>query len=236
MITPNTMIGRAMRLLQVAGPDVAPTAQELADGLYALNAMLDSWSIERLMVYQIEKTERAWPSLTASRTIGDGGNYDASRPSKVAPLGNFFRSATGVDTALTVIDRTTFDCFRDKTSVGTPEYLAVDHGFPLMTLYAYPVPDESLTLHLNTWVLLPAFATGTDEFLLPAGYQTAIEYNLALELAPEYGAAARAAAAAIAKQASLKKSAIKAINSPSMIATPAYPGGSGYRANILIDQ
>lgn len=224
-----------MRLLQVLGPDVNPSAQELADGLYALNSMLDSWTIERLFVYQVEQTERAWPAATATRTIGDGGDYDASRPSKVDPKGNFFRDSNGVDTPLMVIPRQTFDTFQDKTSQGIPEWLAVDPGFPLMTLYAYPVPSEALTLHLNTWALLQQFGAGTEQLLLPAGYQTAIEYALAIELAPEFGGAAMAAAERIAKQATLKKAAIKNMNTPSMVAQLDYPGvGRGPR--ILTDQ
>ncbi len=235
MITANTIIERAMRLIQVLTPDANPTAQELLDGLYALNSMLDAWSIDRLLVYQVVNTARAWPASVGSRTIGVGGDYNVTRPSKVDPRGNFFRDADGIDTGVTVIERQIFDDFLDKTSGGTPEWLAVDTGFPLMTLYAYPVPSAALTLHLNTWVRLQEFASGVDQLSLPAGYQTAIEYGLALEIAPEFGSAAMTAAERIAKLAALKKSSIKGINMPSMVARIDYPG-SGRNADIHSDQ
>lgn len=223
-----------MRLVQVLPPDANPTAQELADGLYALNSMLDSWTLERLFVYQVEQTERAWPAVAASRTIGNEGNYDTSRPSKVDPKGNFFRDANGYDYPVTVIDRQTFDCFAYKNAPGYPEYLAVDPGFPLMTLFAYPIPSAAMTLHLNTWALLPQFGAGTEQLLLPAGYQRAIEYALAIEIAPEFGGPAMRAAAAIAKPAALAKAVIKSANTPSMVAQLDLPA-AGQRSRILTD-
>lgn len=218
-ITANTMITRAMRLIQVLTPDAAPTAQEAADGLYALNAMLDAWSIERLMVYQVQQSSYSWASGNASRTIGSGGNFNTTRPYKIEPNGNFFRTSGGIDYPLAVYAREEYDRIVQKSAAGAiPEHLFHDTGYPLMTLYAYPVPSQTLTLYLNDWKPLQSFSGLTTALALPPGYQAAIEYSLALWLAPEFGAAAVAAADRIKDQAVKLRANIKTVNAPDLIA------------------
>lgn len=61
--------------------------------------------------------------------------------------------------------------------------------FPYGTLSFWPVPDSST---LEAAIYVPAqvqqFATLNDTFSLPPGYKRMLTTNLALELAPEYGA------------------------------------------------
>lgn len=232
-ITANTMISRAMRLIQVLTPDANPTAQEAADGLYALNAMLDAWSIERLMVYQVQQSSYSWASAAASKTIGSGGDFDATRPVQIEKQGSFFRTSGSLDYPLAVYPREDYDRIVSKSSSGSiPEYLFHDGGFPLMTLYAFPIPSETLTLYLNTWKVLQQFSSLTAQLLLPAGYQSAIEYNLAQWISPEYGSAAVAAADRTKKLAAQLKANIKTVNLPDLVAQTDVPMG-GMRSNIL---
>jgi hypothetical protein len=51
--TVRDRIKRAMRLIGAAATGETPSADELADGLTALNAMLSSWSLESLLVPSI---------------------------------------------------------------------------------------------------------------------------------------------------------------------------------------
>lgn len=223
-ITAQTMITRSMRLIQVLGTDANPTAQEAADGLYALNSMLDAWSVERLMVYQVQQNSYSWASGASSKTIGSGGDFDTSRPIRIEKEGNFFRTSRGLDYPVTVYSREEYDGIGSKTAGGAiPEYLFHDGGFPLMTLYAYPVPSETLTLYINKWKPLQQFTALTSQLLLPAGYQAAIEYNLGPWLAPEFGAAAVKAAERLEKRAAQLKTAIKNVNQPDLIAKTDLP-------------
>lgn len=207
-----------MRLIQVLGADQSPGAQEAADGLYALNSMLDAWGIERLMVYQIQQTTHTWPANTSSRTIGSGGNFNTTRPTKVVE-GTFFRDSNGYDYPVTVThDRAVYDSISLKTSNSTyPDLLFFDAAHPLMILYVYPVPSGSLTLHLNTWKQLQNFAALTTDLSLPPGYQAAIEHNLAVWMAPEFGKAAKEAAKDLKPQAALLKSNLKNMNQQSLV-------------------
>src|SRR6185436_17045904 len=50
-----------------------------------LNAMLDSWSMQRLYAYRIREETFTWASGNQSRTVGSGGNFDTDRPAFVDP-------------------------------------------------------------------------------------------------------------------------------------------------------
>lgn len=238
-ITANTMIQSAMRKMQVLGIDASPTAQEGADGLYALNAMLDLWSIERLMVYQVQQNSYSWTANTASMTIGSGGDFDTSRPIKIEPKGNFFRDSSSLDYQVVVLPRQNYDSIADKSASGSiPDFLFHDDGFPTRTLYAYPTPSAAMTLYLNTWKPLQAFSGLTTVLSLPPGYQVAIETNLAVFWAPEFGAAASNAIKAngVKEMAAISKQAIRGMNQPNMVSEldPALVG-RGRRSRIESD-
>lgn len=235
MATFNDIHRRALRLIQVLGADDTPTAEEAADGLAVANSMLDAWSIERLSVYQIQQNNYSWASGNASRTIGSGGNFNTTRPVKIEEKGNFFRDSSNIDYPVVTLERQDYDQIGFKSAEGSvPEYLYHDTGYPLMTLYAYPVPSQTLTLYLNTWKPLQTFTSLATTLAMPPGYQAAVEYNLALWMAPEYGAAAVAAAERITRQASILKSAIKAVNRPNLVARVDVPG-TGRRSRIESD-
>ena len=225
-----------MRLIRVLGPDENLTAQEAADGLYALNSMLDAWTIERLMVYQIRQTTHTWPANTASRTIGSGGDFDTSWPVRIEEVGSFFRDGSSIDYPVRALPREQYDLITFKSADGSvPEYLYYDYGFPIRTLYAYPIPSQSLTLYLNSWQALQQFTGLTGEINMPPGYQAAIEFNLGPWMAPEFGAAAVAAAKDIEKQAATLKQAIRGMVQPNMVSSVDPYSGSGRRSNILSD-
>lgn len=232
------MIESAMGKMLVLGPGDSATANEAAALLYDMNAMLDAWSIDKLLVYQIQQTNHSWASGNASRTIGSGGNFNTTRPYKIEPQGNFFRTSGNLDYPLQVYPRQLYDQIVQKSAGGSiPEFLFVDTGYPLITLYAYPVPSETLTLYLNHWKPLQSFSGLSTDLSLPPGYQAAIEFNLALWSAYRFGRKAVEAAAALKDQAALLKAAIKSVNRDDMVATidPALTGAGGRRSRIESD-
>lgn len=215
MATALDMIKRSMRLARVLRKGEAPDSDESADGLAALNTMLDSWRLERLMVYQIVQGSYSWASGIASKTIGSGGDISAARPVRI-------ESAYAVDSAsqwypVDVLQmREEYDQIVLKTTSGSvPEWLYMDPAYPLATIYLYPVPSATITLKLNTWQTLQSFAALTTDLALPPGYQRAIEFSLAVEYGAEFKREVPADVKAIATMA---KAAVKNINMPSMVA------------------
>ena len=208
------MILRALRLIGEKEQAGTLTTTEQTNYLADLNTMLDSWSLERLMVYQILQENFALTNNVISYTIGSGGTFNTVRPIKITRA--FVRDTSSYDSPITILDYDRYDAIRVKT-VGTsyPEYLYYDAAFVagLATIKVYPAPSSGLTLYIDSWKQLQSFATISTTLVLPPGYQRAIEYNFAIEVTSGLKPAS-AEVIAIAKQS---KDAIKKVNLPSSI-------------------
>lgn len=186
MPTAADLIETAAIKLGAIATGEALTADEATDSLAVLNSMLDFWAIDKLLVYQIVQNSYSWTSGQASRTIGSGGNFNATRPIKIED-GSFFR-LNNIDSPVTILrDRLSYDSLASKSDQSTfPEVLFYDTVYPLGVLYAYPVPSQTITLYLNSWQTLQSFTGLTTSLSLPPGYQWTIEHNLAVALEPVF--------------------------------------------------
>jgi hypothetical protein len=80
--------------------------------------------------------------------------------------------------------------------------ITFDNAFPLATIRLYPVPDQNYTLFIQSEKELAQF-TLDQVVSLPAGWERALIYNLAIELAPEYGQEVNQAVFSIAMNAKM---------------------------------
>lgn len=224
MATALQMITRSMRLARVIGKGESLDADEAADGLYALNAMLDSWQTERLFVYQIQSDSFTW-TATQSRTVGAVGSFVMSLPARIDESSYF--TLNSVDYPVNFLTQDQWAAIPSKTTTSTqPTSIYVEYGTALHTLYAYPVPSASLTFVLRSWQLLQTFAATTTDLALPMGYQRAIEYSLAEEFGPEFG---KEVTLDVKKKANQARKNIKRINLPKAeLATGFMSAGSGF--------
>lgn len=212
MPTAIQIITRSMRLARVIGKGETLDDDEAADGLYALNAMLDSWQIERLFVYQIAEDSFTW-TATQSRTVGAAGNFVMTRPARVDPSSYFVLNS--ISYPIKLIDSDQWAAIPDKTTTTqVPTTIYPEYGPALVTLYAYPTPSASITFKLKSWEILQSFTALTTDLSLPMGYQRAIEYSLAEEFGPEFGKPISVEVHAIAARA---RANIKRINAPSPV-------------------
>lgn len=205
MATAQTIIDRALRLIGAIASGESPTATEGADGLTALNAMLDSWRNEKLTTYAISDLSLTMTGA-ASYTVGPSGDVNTTRPLKVESA---YQTLNGIDYPVEVIEKDEWDSIPDKTTTG--DLVESVHYSPTVTtgtLYAYP--RASGTLHINVRTPLDQFATVGTTVTLPPGYERALSFNLAIEIAPEYE---RQPSAAIIQMAKESKAAIKRTNS-----------------------
>jgi hypothetical protein len=207
-MTVAELIRGAFRTLGILAAEETPSAAEESDGLVTLNDMLDSWAGERLALYA---TLRSAPSLAAGaspQTIGTGGMFDTTRPVRI-DRASIEGVADNVETPLRLLSDAEWQGLGDKSSLGRPSALWVERTYPLMQLHFFPIPDVAYTLVLYTWLQLGRFPSVASDFDLPPGYARAIRYNLAKELAPEYGVSLSAEAAFIADES---KSTLKRLN------------------------
>lgn len=214
MATVLDIVNRALHLIGAKDPAESATAQEAADGLVSLNDMLDSWFTDRLFVYRLAQTSYSWPVGQTSQTIGIGGNINVARPVRVE---DSYLISGQVSYPLATLTKQGYDAIQLKgLSVNFPQWVYYDPTYPLGTVYLYPVPASTLDLRLNYWLQLTQFSAVTDVVDFPPGYKRAITYNLAVEIAGEYGMQVPPVVAAIAQRAAGN---IKRLNSQPQLAT-----------------
>lgn len=161
-------------------------AAEQAYYLSKLNSMLDSWSLERLLCYQMLQENFALTANVGTYTIGTGAAFSTARPTKIE--GAFVRDSGNIDSEVETLPWDSYDRIVQKNVSGSyPKYLFYDQAFDSSgfgTIFLYPRPQAGLTLYIDSWKQLQSFATVNDTLLLPPGYQRAIESSFTIECAP----------------------------------------------------
>lgn len=187
MSTALELITDAMKLIEQIGPGEVPTDDEAQDGLRVLNRMLDAMSLERLMIYQVLQENFTLSAGTASYTIGSGGTWNTTRPAYIESA--FLRDSGNNDYELDVLrNREAYDAISPKSTQSRPDRIFYDTQNPLGKVYVHYVPDTTYTIYLNSWKQLQQFSALTTAFAMPPGYESMLVNNLAIELAPFYGA------------------------------------------------
>ena len=215
MATAISLITRSMRLSGVIGKGETPDDDEAADGLVALNSMLDSFSIERLQVYYIVEETLTMVAGTATYTMGVGGNLNTTRPTRIEDA--CFIRYNSIDTPLQLLDFQGNAAIVNKTTqTNVPQYLFPDMQNPLVRLTFWPVPsDATAVAHIFSWKQLQQFSALTTALALPPGYEEMIAFNLAVRWAgPEFGQKVPDEVKALAV---MSKANIERMNAPSPI-------------------
>ncbi len=183
MTTALDIITKAMQKCGILSVNEAPTAQEANDALDALNAMLDSWANDSMMVYA-----RSWESFNltgnvGTYTIGAGQAFNTVRPIFIADA--YIRNA-GTDTDLSIVsDEIYTGQIMEKSTGGIPGILNYDNAYPAGTIRLWPVPSSSYSIFLLTEKPLTQF-TLNQTVSLPPGWERALIFNLPAEIAGDY--------------------------------------------------
>lgn len=208
MTTARDIIESATRKIQVLGRGQTLSADDAQNGLDALNQMLDSWSIEGGNVFT--ETRESF-SLTAGKstyTIGSGADFDTAKPYVITSA--FVRSNDD-DYYLKLIDSREYAQIVDKDlSNNYPCKLYYDNAYPIANIILWEVPNAANTLHLYSEKPLSNLSSLNTVLSVPKGYERALVYNLAVELAPEYE---KEASATVYRIASDSKRALTTYNS-----------------------
>ena len=147
--------------------------------------MIDSWSIQGGSIYT--ETIETFPLTGAeSYTIGTGGVFNTTRPVKIRAVNYYLSGADSYEQTLDIMSMEDYAYQKDKAITGYSKRVYYDGGFPLSKMYFHPIATTGFCKIFSEKPLTNYTAT-TDTITLPPGYERALRYNLAVELAPEYG-------------------------------------------------
>ena len=223
--TAGEQINRALRLLGVLAEGETPSAATAQDSLMALNQMIDSWNTERLSVFSTIDQIINWPVGSINETLGPTGslvrlNGTAVRPVLVDDSTYFKDPGTGVSYGVKLINQQQYNGIAVKTVTSPfPQVMFVNMTYPDVDLFIYPRPTRLLEWHFISVEELTQPANLSTDILFPPGYLRAFTYNLACEIAPEFGVEP---SPQVKRIAMYSKRNLKRINNPDDVMSMPY--------------
>lgn len=188
MTTAGDIINGSLRLLGVLAEGETPSSETSQDALDALNQMIQSWNIEKLMIYNTQDQVFTWPTDTITRTLGPTGDFVGNRPVLLEDSTYYRDPSTNVSFGIKFINQQQYDGIAVKTVTSTyPQVIWVNMTYPDITMTIYPKPTRALEWHFISAQEIEQPVGLASELSFPPGYLRAFRYNLALELAPEFG-------------------------------------------------
>jgi len=229
--TAGDQINGALRLLGVLAEGETPSAETSQDALTALNQMIDSWDTERLAVFSTMDQTFLWTPGLKSQTLGPSGDFVGERPVLLDDSTYFRDPQTNVSYGIKFINQQQYDGIAVKTVTSTyPQVMWINMSYPDIEMVIYPVPLRLLEWHFISVERLHQPATLATSLTFPPGYLRAFRYNLACEMAPEFGVEP---SAQVQRIAMYSKRNLKRINNPDdIMALPYSIVGTRQRYNI----
>jgi len=213
-------INRALRLLGVLAEGETTSASVSQDSLMAMNQMIDSWNTERLSVFSTQDQVFNWPPDLITRTLGPTGDFVGNRPILVDDATYFRDATTNVSYGIKLINQQQYDGIAVKTVTSTyPQVMFVNMTYPNITMTIYPKPTRVLEWHIVSVDKLSEPATLATILAFPPGYLRAFTYNLAMEIAPEFGVEP---SEQVKRIAMTSKRNLKRINNPDDVMSMPY--------------
>lgn len=189
-MTALELLRSSFRLAGVLHEGQGPNADDITDGLFVWNAMLDAWNLERFYMYTVQRAEFALVAGQQVYTIGTGANFNVPRPIKIESAGSIVQG-DGTLPYEKPIQMVTPEQWRDiqlkKIPSGMTDALWYQPALPNGLINLFPVPADSANkIALYCWTQLGQIANAGVTITFAPGYVDAMRYLLAMKLAPEW--------------------------------------------------
>lgn len=216
---------------QTPGADMTNTAFQMA------NSMIGQWAAKRWLLYHLVNLTKV-STGAVSYTVGPSGDFDiAIRPTSIeaAFVSQNLGTPQQIDTPLEIIQsREDYNSIVMKQLVSFPYCLYYDNAFPMGVAYPWPAPNATTySVTLTVKMVLAAFGDLSDDIALPAEYQEALTYNLAVRVRVFNQLSVDAGLVALAKMA---LNTIRNANAQVPRLRVPYGLGCGIGYNIYSDQ
>jgi hypothetical protein len=185
----------ALRLLGVSAAEMPLTADMAQSALDALNAMLSGWATEKLLTF-------TRPRLTLPLVAGQASYTWGLEPGEVTPADISGPPPVRLELCLlniggspaeewpvTVLNQTQYETGIAIKALQSsyPTYAYLEQSRPYASLHIWPVPDLPYTLMLFPEQEREPYTHWDHVLSWPAGYERCMSFNLAVDLAPQYG-------------------------------------------------
>ena len=176
---------RAAKAIRYLGRTETLTAQDANDALTAFNAMLDSWSNERLISYVV--LERSFNLVVNQQqyTIGTSGTPDITATRPLDILQAYVQDANGNNFLMNIKTRDWWNQIGNRSSTITsqiPTDIFYDPQYPNGVINIFPTPLISYTVYYDSTQDQVDSSVLTTTISMPLGYEQAYVLNLALEM------------------------------------------------------
>lgn len=176
-MTVQDLVTKSLQLIGVVASGETPATSESNDAFDALNLIIANWNAQQLPLYSV--------SVQTVTMTGAASYALSTRVSRIKSAQVV--SSIGTTQAPNLIDAAGWAGVTDKARTGVfAEVLYCDYAFPSATVWLSPKPTAG-TLEVFSYTPLTAFGSLGATITLPPGYERALRYALAIELAPEYG-------------------------------------------------
>lgn len=195
-------IKSALRLVGALRSGLSLSNDELKDSQQVLNDLLDSLSVEKIMIpattvqtldqNQIALTLKANQQAYKLGNVTGNEDFLLPRPTRVERVSVMYSASqsTPDELPMDMVDDVQWQGISNKTTPSSlPQVCFVDESnavFPDMVLYFWPVPTQANPVVLYLWQALQMFPDLTSPFLFPPAYARMLRYNLAVDLAAEF--------------------------------------------------
>jgi hypothetical protein len=230
-MTGGDLLASACRLIGVLASGETLSGNESADGLLIAQQMMDSWQAERLDIFSIRIDEFPLTPGQQVYTLGTGGNFNLPRPARIERMSivSLLNPAQPLELPLEMLTEAGWQAVPVKLiSSSLPTVVYDDMAFPSRNLSFWCIPTIAVNTRIYSWQPLNTFPDLTTDVTFPPAYIKAIRYNLAVDLAPEFG---RSTPPEVAAQAMMTKAMLKTMNAP-LIESRIDPVLSGSGARV----
>lgn len=206
-VTAKTLVEDACRKIGVLARGTELSADELMEGLREMKRMLETWSVEQVLIPYRTRESIALPAQQTV-TIGPSGDLDTVRPLAISDLELI--DTGGLRYRVLPISRTQWIRSHQLAVSARPGHYYFEKGYPLAKINFSSIPYDP-TIRLWSYKPIAAWqvddldvsgnpsysgqeiptssltaATLLADIEFDVGYESAIIYNLAVRLAPDY--------------------------------------------------
>jgi len=188
--TVQEAINRAYGKINISAVGEAIPAEDQAIAVDCFQDMIAEWAIDNLLIPFSTLENFTLVVGQVSYTIGEtaGADLDTVRPERI---NSAFIRVDNQDYPVDIIGERAYNAISLKATAGRPDNLFYNPTAPNGTAKVYPTPNAAEVLYFTGEKPITEPTTVTADMFVtlgyPRNYHNVIIYNLAIELAPEYG-------------------------------------------------